>query len=183
MLDAIHAAWRLRQLADVLGLGGEARIAEIGGGAGFTALYAARLGLRNYRLYDRPSMNVVQAYVLGEGPGMPGTIRPESSFAAAEPGSVDLLFDSDSLPAMNRARAAGHLAAARRIGVRHILSINAEAPLPDRTAVADLLAEAGGYRLASRHRHWLRTGYVEEHYVRTDPPSAGGMGRRMAASH
>jgi hypothetical protein len=165
MLEAIHAAWRLRQLADALGLGAGARIAEIGGGAGLTAFYARRLGLRNYRLYDRPPMSAVQAYVLADGPEQPASVLPETSFAAAKPGSVDLLFDSDSLPAMERARAAAHLAAARRMGVRHILGINAEAPLPDRTAMGDLAAEAGGYRLASRHRHWLRAGYVEEHYV------------------
>jgi hypothetical protein len=29
-----------------------------------------------------------------------------------------------------------------------------------------MLAEAGGYRLVARHRHWLRAGYAEELYSR-----------------
>jgi len=174
MLDSIHAAWRLRQLADALGFGREVRIAEIGPGAGLTAFYALRLGLKNYRLFDLPTMNAVQAYVLAGaghevalygGPARPIAILPGSSFATLEPGSIDILFNADSLPEIERGAAIGYLADARRLGVRHILSVNQEAGLPDQASVPELIREAGGYRCAARHRHWLRAGYVEEHYV------------------
>ena len=173
MLDAIHAAWRLRQLAESLALGSDARIAEIGAGSGLTAFYAARLGLRNYHLCDRPAMSAVQAYVLkGAGldislPGEPSksmAILDIRDFGAMEAGSIDLLFNMDSLPAIGRGEAIAHLAEARRLGIGHLLSINQEARLPDQNPVADLVALAGGYRLFSRHRHWMRAGYVEELY-------------------
>ena len=177
MLDAIHAAWRLRQLADMLGLGTAARITEIGGGAGLTAFYARRLGLTRYRLFDRPAMNAVQAYALaGAGidvslPGEPAkstAILDIRDFGAAKVGSIDLLLNSDTLPGLDRAEAVAHLAEARRLGVGRLLSINPEARVADQTSVPELARLAGGYRLVSRHRHWLRAGYVEELY-RTEP--------------
>ena len=174
MLDSIHAAWRLRQLAEALGLGGDARIAEIGGGAGLTAFYALRLGMKNYRLYDLPTMNAVQTYVLA-GAGHEVSLSGEAeepvavlqgrAFAQADPGSIDVMFNADSLPEIERSAALGYLADARRLGITHILSINQEANLPGQTAVPKLIGEAGGYRRAARHRHWLRAGYVEELYV------------------
>jgi len=174
MLDSIHAAWRLRQLADALGLGADARIAEIGPGAALTAYYALKLGQKSWRLFDLPTMNAVQAYVLaGAGhdvslagePPKPIAILPGSAFATTEPGSIDILFNADSLPEIERGAALGYLADARRIGIRHILSINQEAGLTDQPSVAELMREAGGYRLVSRNRHWLRAGYAEEHYL------------------
>lgn len=173
MLDAIYAAWRLRQFADSLGLGADARIAEIGAGAGLTAFYALRLGMKNYRLYDRPAMGAVQAHVLmGEGfdPSLPGgaedrvAVLHDLMFMRAEAGSIDILFNADSLPQLGLASALGHLADARRLGIGHLLSINHEVRLPDQRPVVDLVRLVGGYILASRHRHWLRAGYVEEYY-------------------
>jgi len=34
--------------------------------------------------------------------------------------------------------------------------------------VPELVADAGGFTLRSRHRHWLRQGYVEEVYTLND---------------
>ncbi|KQX22742.1 MULTISPECIES: methyltransferase domain-containing protein [unclassified Sphingomonas] len=175
MLDAIHAAWRLRQLADATGLGAEACIAEIGGGAGLTAFYALRLGLTRYRLFDAPTMGAIQAHMLaGAGrevslagePDRALAVLPNAAFATQPPGSIDILFNTDTLPGIERGTAIAHLRDAAGIGVRHVLSINQEAAVPGQTPVPDLVREAGSYRLASRHRHWLRAGYVEEHYLR-----------------
>ena len=171
MLDAIYAAWRLRQLADATGLGSDARIAEIGGGAGLAAYYARRLGLPSYHLFDQPLMRAVQAYVLGDAKEQGLAILPTQSFAELASGSMGLLFNEDTLPGAGRETGLGYLADARRIGVRHILSINPEASLPDQTSVAELVRTGNSYRLASRHRHWLRAGYVEELYVPSWTPS------------
>ncbi len=174
MLDSIYAAWALRQLADGIGIGDGARIAEIGAGLGLTAFYARRLGLTNYSLYDMAATGAIQAYVLkGAGidvslPGEPAkgaVILDIRDVGAATPGSIDLLLNIDSLPAFDPGEAVAHLAETRRIGVRHFLSINQEAGLPGQTPVAELARLAGGYRRVSRHRHWMRAGYVEECYI------------------
>lgn len=191
MLDAIHAAWRARQIVQCFGSGKAARVAEIGGGAGLIAYYAARLGLDRYHLFDTPAMNVVQAYVLkGAGldislPGQPAgglAILDARGLGAAKPASIDLLLSVDSLSGMYRPEAIAHLAEARRLGVGHLLSINQEARLADQAPVADLVHLAGGYALVSRHRHWLRAGHVEELYRTIGSPtlmeeSGDGQGR------
>lgn len=172
MIDSIHAAWRLREFAEGLGLGHDVRIAEIGAGAGFTAFYARRLGLQRYRLFDRPVMAAIQGYVLGaEHPlSLDGeasqamAVLHQGSFATVQPGSIDILFNTDTLPEIGEGAALRYLADARRVGIPHILSINQEAGLPGQTSVPDLIGKAGGYRRGARHRHWLRAGYVEEHY-------------------
>lgn len=173
MLDSIHAAWRLRQLTAMIGLDDGARIAEIGAGLGLTAFYAGRLGLTDYHSYDTPLNGTIMAHLL-QGAGfdisLPG--EPEQAmaildirdFGAARAGSIDLLLNLDSLSAMRADEAIAHLAEARRLGIGHLLSINPEARLPDQTPVSQLARLAGGYRLVSRHRHWLRAGYVEELY-------------------
>lgn len=180
MLDAIHAAWRARQIAGCFGPGKDARIAEIGGGPGLIAYYAARLGLGRYHLFDTPAMNVVQAYMLrgaGLDISLPGeeadglAILDARDLGAAKAGSIDLLLSVDSLSGMARAETIAHLAEARRLGVGHLLSINQEARLADQTPVAELTRLAGGYTLVSRHRHWLRAGHVEELYRTIGPPS------------
>jgi len=176
MLDAIHAAWRLRQLSEGLGLGRGARIAEIGPGAGLTAFYALRLGLTRYRLFDTAAMNAIQAYVLaGSGQAialageaeMPAAILPNAAFAGLHPGTVDIMFNTDSLVEIAAGGGADHLRDAARIGIAHIMSINPDAVLPGHPSAARMICETGDYRLIARHRHWLRAGYAEEHYVRS----------------
>ncbi|HMI18495.1 MAG TPA: hypothetical protein VK533_03020 [Sphingomonas sp.] len=177
VLEAIHAAWRLKQIADAHGFG---RVCEIGAGAGLTAYYAALLGIEDYTIIDLPTMNAVQAYMLAgsrigdrvalPGEGRDGAIRvlPHSAFAGLARGSIDILYNQDSLPEIERGAASAYLADARRIGVPLLLSINQEAHLPTadgrQASVPELIAETGGFTLLSRHRHWLRQGYAEEIY-------------------
>jgi hypothetical protein len=177
MLEAIYAAWRLRQIAEAQGA---IRICEIGAGAGLTAYYAMLLGLRDYSIIDLPGMNAVQAYVLGgscigshvslQGEQQSAVrILPTDAFADFVPGSVHLLYNQDSLPEIERGAALAYLADARRIGVRLFLTINQEAHLPTadghQSSVPELIAETGGFILRGRHRHWLRQGYAEELYA------------------
>ena len=178
VLEAIYAAWRLKQMADEHGLAG---ICEIGAGAGLTAYYGALFGLGPYVIIDLPTMNAVQAYLLAGsrigdkvalyGEAGAGTIRilPPDAFAGLDHGTIDLLYNQDSLPEIEPGTARAYLADARRIGVRRLLSINQEAHLPTgadhQISVAELVAEVGGFTLRSRHRHWLRQGYAEELYT------------------
>jgi hypothetical protein len=56
-----------------------------------------------------------------------------------------------------------------RFRLHHPVSVG-EAHLPTsdghQVSVPELMAETGGYLRSSRHRHWLRQGYVEELYRR-----------------
>jgi hypothetical protein len=178
VLEAIYAAWRLKQIADANGVH---RVCEIGAGAGLTAYYAALLGIADYIIIDLPTMNAIQAYMLAgsriadrvilNGEDRAGTIRilPHNALAGFAPNRIDLLYNQDSLPEIERDAASSYLADARRIGVRLFLSINQEAHLPTaegvQASVPELMAEAGGFVRLSRHRHWLRQGYAEELYA------------------
>lgn len=177
VLEAIYAAWRIKQIAEAHGV---TSVCEIGAGAGLTAYYAALFGIPEYVIVDLPTMNAVQAYMLigsriGEnvtlhGEGRGGTIRllPPEAFADLAAGSVGLLYNQDSFPEISLDAAQAYLADARRLGVRLFLSINQEAHLPvsggHQRSVPELVAGGGGFSLLSRHRHWLRQGYAEELY-------------------
>lgn len=178
VLEAIYAAYRLRQIAQTDNLG---RVCEIGGGAGLTAYYASLLGIGEYVIIDLPSMNAVQAYVLGgsrlgdrialygETAGGAGIhVLPHTAFAALAQGSIDILYNQDSLPEIEVGAAGAYLQQAKQLGIRLFLSINQEAHLPAgdtcQHSVPELVADVGSYRLLGRHRHWLRQGYVEELY-------------------
>ena len=102
----------------------------------------------------------------------PKAPKPPHTFAADEP--HDVLVNQDGFPQINEAYALGYLQAAQT-RVRHAFySINQESRARQvgtvrQSTVADLVAKAGGLRRVSRHRHWLRAGYVEETYRRGDP--------------
>ena len=177
-LEAIYAAWRIKQICDAHGL---RRVCEIGAGAGLTAYYAVLLGVPDYVIVDLPTMNAVQAYMLlgskigdrvalaGEGQDAAIRILPPDAFARFTPGAIDLLYNQDSLPEIEPDAARGYLADAKRLGVPLFLSINQEAHLPvnggHQISVPQLVAETGSFTLHNRHRHWLRQGYVEELYA------------------
>lgn len=179
IVEAIYAAYRLRQLVRTSGRPG--RVCEIGAGAGLTAYYATLLGLKSYTIVDLPTMNAVQGYVLagsriggdvglvGEVGGKAVNILPPDAFTDLPPDSFDILFNQDSLPEIEPGAAQTYLrdAAAQRIPL--LLSINQEAHLATSTgaqsSVPELVASVGNHQLISRHRHWLRQGYVEELYA------------------
>jgi hypothetical protein len=181
VLEAIYAAWRIKQLADTHGTH---RVCEIGAGAGLTAYYAALFGIEDYVIVDLSTMNAVQAYMLlgsrvGERVALHGEDRaaairilPPEAFAKLAPGTIDLLYNQDSLPEIEVSAARAYLRDAVRIGVRLFLSINQEAHLPFeggcQRSVPELVADTGDFVLRGRHRHWLRQGYAEELYARAD---------------
>lgn len=162
MLDAVYAAWRVRQLQEQLAdaSGTEAfAVGEIGGGIGLNAFYAGRLGQPPYRQFGSATAAVIQSYVTGTALRdiTPGDLRQSR---------LDLLLNCDSLPDMAEEDALAWLAAAQGARVPHVLSINQEVAAPGLHAVAELIEKAGGYALISRHRHWMRAGHVEELYRR-----------------
>jgi SAM-dependent methyltransferase len=157
MIEALHSAWRARQLAP----GDGARLIELGGGVGLTACYAHRLGVRDHAIVDAPVLHAVQAYVLGDLPA--GAVSLAS--AAVLDGGADLLIVEDGFSALPVATARDLLARGRTAGIGRIFAVSQEAPtdgIAERPTMRALVAEVGGYALASRQRHALRPGYVEE---------------------
>lgn len=164
MLDAIHAAWRVGQLASQMKLSGEpvaeVHVGEVGAGIGLAAYYARRLGQPRWTLFDEATPALIQRHVAGEAVAA----MPVSQLAQAK---IDLLLNCDSLPELSREASLAILRSAHAAGVGLVVSINQEAPLPGVAPVSTLIALAGGYALASRHRHWLRSGHVEEVFRRS----------------
>ena len=172
-LTHAYTGHRLRQL-------GADTAFEIGGGYGCLALMARRAGVARYAIFDLPWVNALQGYflirALPEGAvrlyGEPaGDVRvlPYWALAAEPDKSCDGLVNTDSLPEMGRATAAGYLPQVRRVARAFFLSINQEAKagvpgVGEQNCVAELVEETGGFAVLSRQRYWLRQGYVEEVY-------------------
>ena len=184
-LCSLYAALRLRDLAIDAGVASP-RVCEIGGGVGGVAYYGALLGGR-FTIVDLPIIGVLQAYYLqralpdheirlhGEDVSPSTAIRLAPTFRFADqPGGVDFLFNQDSIPEMSARHAREYLRHAREMTRHGFLSINQEARAlqsgaQQQSVVRELVDEAGGFRRATRHRHWLRAGYVEELYRPTAP--------------
>lgn len=151
-IEAIHAAWRLRQVAALVG--GD-RIVEVGGGLGLTAWYARALALAGHAVADHPLLHAVRRYAMGDVARAVGAL-------AETP--VDLLFSEDHLSGLPElhVRAIGGIAAGA--GARAMLVVDHEAPRA-RTPLAALL-RASGWRTAWRAHHGIRPGYVEQLFVR-----------------
>lgn len=176
VIESIYAAYRLRQITEQKGL---RHVCEIGAGAGLTAYYASLFGIREYSIIDLPTMNSVQGYMLGgskighmvnllgeDGGGKSIHILPPESFRQIAPGSIDILFNQDSLPEIEPAAAIQYMKDSEYLRIPIVLSINQEAHLPTseghQKSTSEIISEVPAYRLSSRHRHWLRQGYLEE---------------------
>jgi hypothetical protein len=167
----IHAAYCAYRVAQLLADTPNPRVLEIGAGLGYTAYYAAQLGVGSYEIVDLPLTNVAQAYFLGrslgpdrivlEGEGRPAdmsdgvTIRtPRAILEPRAP--VDLVMNVDSLTEVGVAQASRYADWILEIAPL-FLSINHEA---NAYRVLDLFT-ARGARI-ERFPYWLRVGYVEE---------------------
>jgi hypothetical protein len=169
-LDALYQAWRVSKL---VGAGNEtARLVEIGGGLGRTALYARAFGLLDYTLVDLPFTAVSSAYFLGRALGADAIVLfgeetddsdrrikllpPEAFFATGA--DYDLILNVDSLPEVGRETAQRYVDEIAS-HTRLFLSINHEAGA---FTVRELLDESGLGDQTERFPSWMRPGYTEE---------------------
>ena len=106
----MYIAWRLAEkYPDKTGI----RIAEIGAGAGLVAYYAWQFGFRDYSIFDLPTVNIVQSWLLGqslrEAPlyladsptpfGQPGIrVLPPEFLGQAPENFWDIVVNIDSIP-------------------------------------------------------------------------------------
>ncbi|CAN5519729.1 hypothetical protein BH11PLA2_BH11PLA2_20200 [soil metagenome] len=173
-LTHAYAAYRLAQLGGTV----NNTVYELGGGYGGLALMGHRAGLGRYAIFDLPWVNALQGFFLILNTP-PGTVRLHGETAGnlrIEPywnlyteaaKSCDWVVNSDSLPEMGETTASDYLGHIRRVIRSGFFSINQEAKVDvpgvgPQNCVSELVDKVGGYRLQSRHRHWLRQGYVEE---------------------
>ena len=184
-LHSQFAAWSMREIA-----GPNARICEIGGGVGRAAYWAQRFGLGQYTIFDLPHINVLQGYYLLKSLPMDQvrlfgetldntrvTVWPYFAKDRITPGTVDMVFNQDSLPEIHRDAALDYIAWIRQISPRWFYSINQEAneaytqdfwqPAGEsdpRQNIVHALVKAYGFRRVMRAPYWLRKGYASELY-------------------
>jgi hypothetical protein len=195
--DGIYGAWRARQLAAQNGIS-EPTLLEIGGGAGFLTFYARQFGFKRIAIIDLPVTSLVQYVVLASELG-PDSVTfdkvPENgvgllnalSSTALNTAGFDIVVNVDSLPEMPPDAAAEYLNSIQ--SGQLLLSINQESGMsngPHAQVVVAEAAKTAGLRRLSRYPAWLRTGYVEEVYIRPQPtraaPRRRGPPRRLAGS-
>lgn len=177
--DTLYHAYAVHRLAE-LGATPRHAFAEIGGGFGCMALLAHRAGFADYAIYDLPWVNALQGYFLimalpetpvrlyGEDAGSLAVL-PGWGFGGLAGRSVDWVINTNSLPEIGGETARNYVRDTARVAREGFYSINMESKTAvldygPQNCVAEMAAEVGGLRRASRHRYWMRYGYVEEVY-------------------
>lgn len=180
-LNAVYTAHLLTTLT-----GPQSAVAEYGGGLGAVALYARRLGLHDYTLFDLPITNLFAGHFLINALGTdavslfgeeekPDTIRimPFWTCASTPNERFDLSLNQDSFPEIDATLVGKFFHEIRRTTTRIFLSINHEAQsiMTDKTRqlnISAMLRGAEGFRKVSRCKYWLREGYAQEVYAITE---------------
>ena len=166
------------------------RIVEIGGGYGATCLWFLRRGNlpERYAIVDLPIVNVLQGYFLSQalGAGEVSLLGEPAARVAIVPNSrldaievpYDVLVNKDSMPEMPMSAVRGYLDWAGTTCEGIFYSCNQEsaaAVLGERQLIVpDLVAQTGAFVRVRRDESWVRRGYVEEIYARTDATGTPG---------
>jgi hypothetical protein len=183
-IDSLVHAYTVHRLRQ-LGAAGSP-IFEIGGGYGALALLADRAFAGEYAIFDLPWVNAIQGFFLiralpsgavclfGEPTGRI-RVLPYWCLMAERDGSCGTFVNTDSLAEIGEATVRAYLREIARVTRGSFLSINQEAMAPaadgERQNCVRALAEASGLVAVSRHRAWMRHGYVEDVFrARRDGP-------------
>ena len=158
------------------------RVAEIGGGFGGLAYFAAHLMGGHWTIYDLPFMNAVQAYFLYRAlPDTPLALVGErrvagaglqvlpawSLFARLESDTAEVVVSQDSLTEVPAATAYRYLEIVRSFLRGPFISIHPDFPFQpspdwDGLTVAALMERVGGFRRVQRSPFFLRLGHIQE---------------------
>jgi len=180
-LFQIHAARRIKTLSNA-----PVSCLEIGGGVGFLAYAAVKMGsVEDHCIIDLPIVNVLQGYLLlksdladcvelfgerSQGRKMNGPrirILPDNAVNDLDDRSFDVAVNLDSLPEMGYDTIRNYLRQIQRICRSYFLSVNQEHQRPGASGfshgwVHEMIKEFPDISLVSRAPCWLRKGYVEE---------------------
>ena len=167
-LNAIYSASRIQALNP-----NKKPCCEYGGGIGIAAMYARRMGIMDYTLYDLPitcllaghyllhSVGLESVNLYGE-PAQENTIKvlPYWEPINAKNNQFYLTINQDSFPEISRSLVEEYLLQIKRTTRKYFLSINHEGFYPK---TVNLLAEQiNGFKRISRSKYWIREGYLEE---------------------
>lgn len=158
-------------------------IYEIGGGLGFVAYYAAKLGNLPYTLFDLPAVSIMQAHFLMRSLGEENVyldgeqekhdqgilLRPFWRITTENKSNV-LWLNQDSLPEIDSFIAKSYIKKIASTERGYFLSINQEASATNwldgqQHRVPNLTADEKRLIRQYRCRDFMRFGYVEELYT------------------
>ena len=185
--EQIYSAVRIEQ-ALVSQLRGRAlvapRIVEVGGGYGATCLWFLRGGRspERYVIVDLPIVNVLQGYFLSQALGTGAVslfgepparvvIAPDRALDSVDV-PYDVLVNKDSMPEMPADTVREYLNWASTSCDGIFFSCNQESTAPflgeRQGLVPEAVASTGAFARVRRDESWVRRGYVEEIYARTN---------------
>jgi hypothetical protein len=150
-------------------------VCELGGGLGIGAMYARRLGYRDYTIVDLPITCLLAGHYLihamgadavslyGEEHNKDSTkILPYWLIQDLPDKHFGVIVNQDSLPEIDESLIHEYFFQISRIGREYFLSINHEYAYP--RTVGNLIDGYTDFRKLYRMRCWVREGYVEEAY-------------------
>lgn len=148
-------------------------VCEFGGGLGMTAMYARRMGQKNYTILDLPITCLLAGHYLIHAIGeehvtLYGETLSENSIKILPyweclniPSKyMGMTINQDSLPEISDNLIVEYLKQINRITKNYFLSINHECSHP--RTVFNFVQKSAGYEQIYRSKCWVREGYVEE---------------------
>ncbi len=167
-INSLYSAVRLKELVDF-----NQPCLEFGGGLGITALYASRMGLKNYTMLDLPITCLLAGNYLLNSMGLDavslyGEARSDNKIKLLPyweclnlPAKYfHTTLNQDSFPEIADNLLQEYLLQIKRITVKNFLSINHECDYP--RTVNNFVNRASGYKKIYRSKYWIREGYIEE---------------------
>lgn len=169
-INSLYAAIRLKELNPTNG-----PTLEFGGGLGITALYASRLGIKDYTLLDLPiTLLLAGNYLLNAlGPdsncislygerGSENQIKllPYWECANLSPDSFKITINQDSFPEIADNLLEVFFEKIKILTKGYFISINHECCYP--RTVNNFVNNWTNFRKVYRSKYWIREGYIEE---------------------
>jgi hypothetical protein len=166
-INSLYSAIRLKELE-----GRDSQCLEIGGGVGITAMYAHRLGIKNYTMLDLPitcllagnyllnSLGLNNVSLFGEQQDAQIKILPYWECENLPNDHFNITLNQDSFPEIADNLLQEYLKQIKRVTKGYFLSINHEVFSP--RTVNNLVSEWTNFTKLYRSKYWIREGYVEE---------------------
>lgn len=148
-------------------------ICEYGGGLGLCAMYARRLGVTDYTIFDLPISNLLAGHYLihaigGENVSLYGEPQGRDSVKVlpywdclnTRDSQFAATLNQDSFPEIDDSLVDAFLRDIKRSTEGVFISLNHEAFHP--RTVRHFTQRVGGFRPLARTKSWIREGYVDE---------------------
>ena len=165
-INAIYTAYRIASLV-------KKSVCEYGGGLGLVALYARRLGVSDYTIFELPLVSIFTANFLITALGedaitlygekkKPNSISILPFWCCLEQDNdkFELCLNQDSFAEISERIVKKYLDEISRTVSRYFLSINQETNLN----VSRILKDDKRYKRTYRFLYWIRRHYIEELY-------------------